>query len=150
MSPVPSFLNGNRISVKLFLFHRFLFNNRNDIKANNVQKLLQKYCLEINVFQRKEKLPYLFNALRVLLFILLKFIILTFCCNITPGALYYPKFQQFLISVGIVDLLFMPLRTSKINKVGKFFNFNHGNIITQGIPSLFLSVNFLSFFNDSY
>ena len=27
---------------------------------------------------------------------------------------------------------------------------NHGNIITQGIPSLFLSVKFLSFFNDSY
>ena len=26
----------------------------------------------------------------------------------------------------------------------------HGNIVTQGIPSLFLSVNFLSFFNDSY
>ena len=26
----------------------------------------------------------------------------------------------------------------------------HGNIITQGIPSPFLSVKFLSFFNDSY
>ena len=28
--------------------------------------------------------------------------------------------------------------------------YRHGNIITQGIPSLSLSVKFLSFFNDFY